>query len=115
MPGRIALLASWALPCLLLFLTLAGKSVSAPDHSWYEIYFSRVRNDVAQARADPHSIDRMLAQKIALANVSIDAALHEIDSDCIAQALVAWTCQAARRMQASDCPWAPGVACGCTP
>jgi phosphatidylserine/phosphatidylglycerophosphate/cardiolipin synthase-like enzyme len=89
MSGRVPVRAFFSILCLLVFLALAGQSVSAADHRWYEIYFSRASNDVAQARADPHSIDRALAQKIALATVSVDAALHEIDSDRIAQALLA--------------------------
>src|SRR5262245_58856284 len=55
---------------------------------WYEVYFSQVNADQAQARSNPQSIDRILAHKLVLAQTSIDAAVHEIDSEILTQALV---------------------------
>jgi phosphatidylserine/phosphatidylglycerophosphate/cardiolipin synthase-like enzyme len=53
------------------------------------VYFSQVNNHVATAKANPRSLDRVLVQKLGTAKSSIDAALHEIDSERIAQALIA--------------------------
>jgi len=70
-----------------LILLLSG--IARAQSTWYEVYFSQVNNHVATAKADPRSIDRMLVQKLDAANSSIDAALHEIDSERIAHALIA--------------------------
>ncbi len=76
--------------CRTALMVLIGGAVhtAAAPAPWYEIYFSQVANDVAKAKTHPQSIDRILAQKIALARSSIDAALHEIDSDRMTQALI---------------------------
>ncbi len=71
--------------CFIMILVGTARAQS----TWYEVFFSQVNNDVAAAKANPQSIDRILVQKISTAQNSIDAALHEIDSDRIAQALVA--------------------------
>jgi len=56
---------------------------------WYEIYFSHVYSGNPQeAKQDPTNIDKMLSEKIASAKTSIDAALHELDSAIIADALI---------------------------
>ena len=75
--------------CMSTDLMLAGQSWAQSQSKWYEVYFSQVNNDVAAAKAHPQSIDRVLAQKLASAQSSIDVAMHEIDSDRIAQALIA--------------------------
>ncbi len=66
---------------------LTGTAVA--QSSWYEVYFSQVSNDLARAKDHPQSMDRILVQKLGTAKRSIDAALHEIDSDRIAQGLIA--------------------------
>ncbi|MBM3236892.1 DUF1669 domain-containing protein [Candidatus Poribacteria bacterium] len=57
--------------------------------SWCEIYFSQVYNgDPEVAKKNPRNIDKMLVQKLNVAQRTIDAALHELDSKVIAEALV---------------------------
>ena len=57
--------------------------------TWYEVYFSQVyEGDPTTAKANPNSIDRKLVQKLSTAKKSIDAALHEIDSEPITNALI---------------------------
>lgn len=59
------------------------------SENWYEIYFSNVYDGSPQtAKQDPTNIDKMLAQKINTAKLTIKAALHELDSEIIANALV---------------------------
>jgi phosphatidylserine/phosphatidylglycerophosphate/cardiolipin synthase-like enzyme len=70
-------------------LILLFSGIARAQSSWYEVYFSQVDNHVATAKANPTSIDRMLVQKLDMAKSSIDAALHEIDSERITQALIA--------------------------
>jgi phosphatidylserine/phosphatidylglycerophosphate/cardiolipin synthase-like enzyme len=75
-----------------LIMALSGTALSGTvraQSAWYEVYFSQVNNDVAAAKANAQSIDRVLVRKLATAQSSIDAALHEIDSDRISQALIA--------------------------
>ena len=56
---------------------------------WCEIYFSQVYSgNPAIARRNPQNIDKMLVQKLNAALRGIDAALHELDSEFIAGALV---------------------------
>jgi phosphatidylserine/phosphatidylglycerophosphate/cardiolipin synthase-like enzyme len=73
----------------LAFLILPLSKIGYAQSTWYEVYFSQVSNHLATAKANPRSIDRVLVQKLRMAQSSIDAALHEIDSDRIAQALIA--------------------------
>ena len=57
--------------------------------SWYEVYFSQVyAGDPISAKAHPNSIDKKLVQKLSSAKTSIDAALHEIDSEPIANGII---------------------------
>jgi phosphatidylserine/phosphatidylglycerophosphate/cardiolipin synthase-like enzyme len=56
---------------------------------WYDVYFSQVYDgDPVAAKANPNSIDRKLAEKLSIAQKSIDAALHELDSDVVTAALI---------------------------
>jgi competence ComEA-like helix-hairpin-helix protein len=58
-----------------------------PD--WCEVSFSRVAaGNLAQAQADPESIDRQLVKHLAAARRSIDAALHELDNNRLTAALI---------------------------
>lgn len=60
----------------------------SPD--WWQVYFSRLHEgNVALARADAASIDRHLVRFLSRAHRSIEAALHELDNDRIAAALIA--------------------------
>lgn len=60
----------------------------SPD--WCQVYFSRLHEgNVAQARADAESMDRHLVRFLNRAQRSIEAALHELDNDRIAAALIA--------------------------
>jgi phosphatidylserine/phosphatidylglycerophosphate/cardiolipin synthase-like enzyme len=77
--------------CLLigmLLVTLGGGGLDAAivRADWFEVYFGQVDPD--PARANPHRLDHILVQKLAMAQSRIDAALHEIDSDPIANALI---------------------------
>ena len=57
--------------------------------SWCEIYFSQVYSgDPEIVRQNPRNIDKMLVQKLNVAQRTIDAALHELDSEVIADALI---------------------------
>ena len=57
--------------------------------SWCEIYFSQVYNsDPEVAKTNPRNIDKILVQKLNTARRTIDAALHELDSEVITGALV---------------------------
>ena len=57
--------------------------------SWCEIYFSQVYNgDTKVAKNNPRNIDKILVQKLNTARRTIDAALHELDSEVITGALV---------------------------
>lgn len=71
---------------LILRMTL---TTAVAQERWYEVYFSQVDNDPLQARANPQSIDRILAQKLEQAQGQIDAALHQIDSERLTTALIA--------------------------
>ncbi len=76
--------------CFILTLVgIAWLGTARAQATWYEVYFSQVNNNEAAAKANDQSIDRVLVQKLATAQNSIDAALHEIDSDRISQALIA--------------------------
>ena len=56
---------------------------------WYEVYFSHVYNSNPEsAKQDPNNIDKMLIDKIKSAQKTIDASLHELDSEPIANALI---------------------------
>ncbi len=70
-----------------LSLTVTGMAYA--QAKWYDVYFSQVNNNVAAAKANSQSLDRVLVQKLATAQSHIDAALHEIDSERISQALIA--------------------------
>lgn len=72
---------------MLAMLILTGTANA--QSTWYEVYFSQVSNNVARAKAHPQSMDRILVQKLDTAQRSIDAALHEIDSERITQGLIA--------------------------
>lgn len=63
-------------------------STAGAQGRWFEVYFSQVSADSATVQANPHSIDRILAQKLTQAQTSIDAAVHEIDSERLAKALI---------------------------
>jgi phosphatidylserine/phosphatidylglycerophosphate/cardiolipin synthase-like enzyme len=68
----------------------AALDTFAVDTSAIVVHFSRTHGgDVAAAQADPGSIDRAAAAFIASARRSLDCALYEIESDRIADALVA--------------------------
>jgi len=57
--------------------------------SWCEIYFSQVYNgDPKVAKNNPRNIDKILVQKLNTARRTIDAALHELDSEVITDTLV---------------------------
>ena len=72
----------------MLFIGLIGCEREEPEN-WYDLYFSQVYSgDPAVAGANPNNIDRMLVVKINDAKYRIDAALHELDSDRIANALI---------------------------
>ena len=59
---------------------------SASSHG-YEVYFSQVYDaDPAKAKANPNNIDKKLVKKLEAAKTSLDAALHEIDSERITTA-----------------------------
>ncbi len=73
----------------LMFWMLVLSGTASAQSTWYEVYCSQVNNNAAEAKANPQSIDRVLVQKLGTAQSSIDAALHEIDSDRIAQGLIA--------------------------
>jgi len=63
---------------------------AATPEQWFEIYFSQVYSgDPAAAERDANNIDKQLVRKISAATQTIDAALHELDSDRIADALIA--------------------------
>jgi competence ComEA-like helix-hairpin-helix protein len=67
----------------------AAKITTHQLEPWYEIYFSHVYSGNPQeAKQDPTNIDKMLAKKIASAKASISAALHELDSNLITEALI---------------------------
>lgn len=53
-----------------------------------EVFFSQVDDGPEAAAANPNNIDKKLVEKLDLAKTSIDAALHEIDSERIAEALM---------------------------
>ena len=66
-----------------------APTTTPPDQRWYDLYFSQVyTGDPVAAKQDPNSIDRKLALKLVLAQKSIDAALHELDSDTVTHALL---------------------------
>ncbi|HIE28300.1 TPA: DUF1669 domain-containing protein [Candidatus Poribacteria bacterium] len=57
--------------------------------SWCEIYFSQVyTGDPEVVKKNPRNIDEMLVRKLNMAQRTIDAALHELDSEVITDALV---------------------------
>lgn len=63
------------------------SDVVLPD--WIEVYFSQVYSgDVTAAANDPENIDKKLVEKIHAATETIDAALHELDSELIAEAFI---------------------------
>ncbi|MEE8290835.1 MAG: phospholipase D-like domain-containing protein [Candidatus Tectomicrobia bacterium] len=70
-----------------IFVLGTLTNAAAQTH-WYEVYFTQVDNNQERARANPNSLDRILTQKLALAQTRIDAALHEIDTARITQALI---------------------------
>ncbi|MFQ6041650.1 MAG: phospholipase D-like domain-containing protein [Candidatus Poribacteria bacterium] len=56
---------------------------------WCEIYFSQVYSGNPEVvKKNPRNIDEMLAQKLNFAQRTIDAALYELDSEVIADALI---------------------------
>ncbi len=62
---------------------------AATPEKWFEIYFSQVYSgDPAAAERDANNIDKQLVRKISAAAQTIDAALHELDSDRIASAFI---------------------------
>ncbi|OQY30320.1 MAG: hypothetical protein B6244_00220 [Candidatus Cloacimonetes bacterium 4572_55] len=62
---------------------------SAGEKKGIEVYFSQVRHgNVEAAVNNPQNIDKQLVKKIDQADQSIYAALHELDSDLIAKALI---------------------------
>lgn len=84
--------------CIMLICWLGCRGSEAPPvaeaaatpEKWFEIYFSQVySDDPAAAEANPNNIDLKLVEKITAATKSIDAALHELDSDRIADSLIA--------------------------
>ena len=69
--------------------TTVTRPVAPKKADWYDVYFSQVyEGDKEIAAANPNSVDRKLVEKLALAKKSIDAALHEIDSETITGALI---------------------------
>ena len=71
---------------LFIILTLSSSFSYA---QWYQIHFSRVyKHQPLQAANNPQRIDTFLTKQILQTKHSLDAALQELDSDSITQALI---------------------------
>ncbi|HHZ89249.1 TPA: hypothetical protein EYN65_01590, partial [Candidatus Poribacteria bacterium] len=71
---------------LFIILTLSSSFSYA---QWYQIHFSQVyKHQPLQAANNPQRIDTFLTKQILQTKHSLDAALQELDSDSITQALI---------------------------
>ena len=63
-----------------------GKPIVGPDSPW-EVYFSEVYAGEVDVN-NPHSLEKRLVAKLAAAEIGIDAALQQLNSKPIADALI---------------------------
>ena len=71
------------------YISRQPQPITTKLPSWCEIYFSQVYSgDPGIAKTHPRNIDKMLVQKLNAAQRKINAALHELDSAVVADALV---------------------------